>query len=381
MNMERVDRAQAMPAGVRIWRHGDEIPDWIRSQLAGPIATNGTFLIETPLGRQRVHRGYVIIEQEGLLYSCPAGEAAAHVSEISDRRAVGTAPTAIVGPGKSLKSAIPKRTAKRGIAAEPAQRTYPPVRGAPPSIEWVAVGELLVDDSYQRSIETEPSRRLIASIAARWDWRLCMPLAVSRREDGRYVIDGQHRLAAAKLRRDIPHLPCSVATYDGPADEAGMFVASNRARRAINRLDDFHAALVAGDEDAIEVNRVVVEAGLHVSRNTGSQSWIAGEVAFTSSIQTVLARHGEEVAGAALKAIAIAFEGQVLSNGASVFLGLCRILTSPPEGLDRSRLFQSLKKFTMKEWGDFVQGVKGGDTRAQAMRQALLETYGELEAA
>ena len=250
------------------------------------------------------------------------------------------------------------------------------MRGAPPSIEWVAVGELLVDDSYQRSIETEPSRRLIASMppdgiggsACPWPFRA---------EKSRYVIDGQHRLAAAKLRRDIPHLPCSVATYDGAADEAGMFVAANRARRAINRLDDFHAALIAGDEDAIEVNRVVVEAGLRVSRHTGSQAWVASEVAFTSSIQTVLSRHGEEVAGAALTAIASAFEGQILSNGASVFLGVCRILVSPPEGLDRDRLFRSLKRFNMKEWGDFVQGVKGGDLRAQVMRQALLEAYAE----
>ncbi|WP_155986263.1 hypothetical protein [Novosphingobium resinovorum] len=51
-----------------------------------------------------------------------------------------------------------------------------------------------------------------------------------------------------------------------------MFVAANRARRAINRLDDFHAALVAGDEDAVEINRVVEAAGLRVSRQTGSQS-------------------------------------------------------------------------------------------------------------
>jgi hypothetical protein len=67
-----------------------------------------------------------------------------------------------------------------------------------------------------------------------------------------------------------------------------MFVAANRARRAINRLDDFHAALVAGDEDASEVRDIIERAGLTVARRTGSQSWLAGEVAFTSSVQTVL---------------------------------------------------------------------------------------------
>ena len=156
-----------------------------------------------------------------------------------------------------------------------------------------------------------------------------------------------------------------------------MFVAANRARRAINRLDDFHAALVAGDEDAIEVNRVVRAAGLTVSRKTGSQSWLPGEVAFTSSIQTVMGRHGEELVQEALQAIARAFEGQVLTNGASLFLGLTRILISPPDGLNRERLLRSLRAFDMRGWGSFVQGVDGGDARAQAMRTAILDAYND----
>ncbi|MGK6354711.1 DUF6551 family protein [Sphingomonas sp. DT-207] len=239
------------------------------------------------------------------------------------------------------------------------------------------VEELHIDPDYQRSIDTEPSRRLIASIAARWDWRLCMALSVSRRDDGNYVIDGQHRLAAAKLRGDIDQLPCCLVRYSGPAEEAAMFVAANRARRAINRLDDFHAAIVAGDEDALEVRDVIERAGLKVSRQTGSQSWLPGEVAFTSSVQSVLGKHGEDIVVESLGAIARAFTGEVLSNGASVFLGLTRILALPPEDLDRDRLFRALNKRSMKEWGAFVQGVKGGDLRAQVMRQALLEAYSE----
>jgi hypothetical protein len=93
------------------------------------------------------------------------------------------------------------------------------------------------------------------------------------------MIDDQHRLAAAKLRKVLPHLPCCVSTYAGPADEAGMFVAANRTRRAINRLYDFQAAIVAKDEDALEVHRVVTDAGLKVSRQVGSKSWLPGEVA------------------------------------------------------------------------------------------------------
>lgn len=367
-----------LPAGsdIRVWRQGDgSVPTWLMPAISGSLQPNGTFLIDTPLGRQRVHPGFLVIEQAGQVYTCPASEAHGRVAEMRERRDAGARPANLIGPGKSLKTAIPsRRRVDRG--RQPVRpRSFPPVRGVPPSIEWVQVQDLLVDGDYQRSIESEASQRLIAAIAAHWDWRLCMPLAVSRRGDGRYVIDGQHRLAAARLRPDIPHLPCCIATYEGPADEAAMFVAANRARRAINRLDDFHAALVAGDEDALDVDRVVRAAGLKVSRQTGSQSWRPGEVAFTSSIASVLGKHGDDLVVEALSAIAEAFAGQVLSNGASVFLGLTRVLVSPPAGLDRSRLLRSLTAYDMKGWGSFVQGAKGGDLRAQAMRLAILEVY------
>ena len=62
------------------------------------------------------------------------------------------------------------------------------------------------------------------------------------------IIDGQHRWAAAVRRGDLLQLPCCLFTYDNPEDEARMFIVANRARKPMNRLDDFHAALAAADE-------------------------------------------------------------------------------------------------------------------------------------
>ena len=80
--------------------------------------------------------------------------------------------------------------------------------GNPPTLEWVALDRLLVDDSYQRRADDGRSKVLIGQIARGWDWRLYQPLSVSRRAGGElFVVDGQHRLAAARMRGDIPHLP------------------------------------------------------------------------------------------------------------------------------------------------------------------------------
>lgn len=372
--MASASSAVSTPPAVRIWKNrGATVPDWLIRSMVGPREPNGTYMIATRLGRQRVHRGDLIIEHEGEVFSCAPSEADERMREIQQQIRSKPRLSQPIGPGKSLAPFLPRR--RNAMVKSTAQRSYPPVRSVPPTIAWVHTHELRIDGDYQRSIDNHASRKLIASIAANWDWRLCGPLMVSSRADGPYVLDGQHRLAAATMRGDIPHMPCILATYAGPADEAAMFVAANRARRAINRLDDFHAALIAGDEDALEVRRAVESAGLKVARATGSQSWAPGEVAFTSSVQKVLARHGEDLVVEALTAIALAFKGEVLANGSSVFLGLTRILVSPPEGLNRQRLYSALARRSMKEWGTHVQGIKGGDLRAQAMRAAMMEEY------
>ena len=158
-----------------------------------------------------------------------------------------------------------------------------------------------------------------------------------------------------------------------------MFVAANRSRRTVNHLDDFHAAIVAKDEDAIEIANVVAAAGLRVSRKTGSKSWIPGEVTFTAAIRKVMSRHGDKLAKDVLIALARAFPDQVLSNGSSIFTALASIsITPPPGGIDRDRLEMSLRAFDMKGSGTFMVGCKGGDDRRRAMREAILMKYEEV---
>lgn len=74
-----------------------------------------------------------------------------------------------------------------------------------------------------------------------------------------------------------------------------MFVAMNRTRKAIGQLDDFHASVASGDTDAIAIEKLITNAGLTVSRTTRSQSWAPGAVTFTSSILSVLRKHGDNV--------------------------------------------------------------------------------------
>ena len=44
------------------------IPHGERMQMSGDVASNGTFLIVTPVGTARVHLGNVVIEHQGQLW-------------------------------------------------------------------------------------------------------------------------------------------------------------------------------------------------------------------------------------------------------------------------------------------------------------------------
>jgi hypothetical protein len=273
------------------------------------------------------------------------------------------------------EAAVPPASGRHGGTAV-RTNSYPEPIGVPPTIEWLKVEWLTVDEAYQRSTDNGVSRKLIASIANTFDWRLCAPLVVSRRQDREFaVIDGQHRTMAAQLRGDIPHLPCCVFNYDGTAEEARMFIMANRSRKQISRLDDFHAAVAASDPDAMEINDIVTSAGLSVARNTGPNTWKSGEVGFTTSIRNMVRKHGRKIVSAALVNIGEAFPNQRLNNAGSIFLGLVRILANPPEDLDPDRLVTALTRYTTQDWGSFVIGQSGAEDRARAIQEAMLMVY------
>jgi hypothetical protein len=380
-------------------------PEWIQAHVAGKREANGSFLIHTVVGREkaqaRVLVGMMAILRKGVVHARYPSEARALLAEldeleepvpphsrtkdpeaaVADRRDDTDDISARIAAQQRVAKPAPVAAAKPRPKAPERRQAYPAPLGAPPTIEWIGVDRLSIDDAYQRSTDNDASRRLIASIAAKFDWRLCAPLVVSRRPDGRMaVIDGQHRTLAAKRRADIPHLPCCVFSYDGPEEEARMFIAANRARKPMNRLDDFHAALAAADNEALEIQRLVTDAGLTIARNTSSAAWKPGEIAFTASIASTMRKHGAAVTSAALTNLAEAFPSQRVVHSGSIFLGLVKVLAHPPEGLDRDRLFRALLRYDAEEWGSFVQGLKGGDTRATAIREALMMAYDETPA-
>lgn len=108
--MNQHTKISAHQSDIQIWKQdGRPVPGWLHAWMIGRVEANGTFLIQTPLGQQRVHSGYVVVEQAGDVYAWPAEAVDERVTEVRERVAVASRPLNMVGPGKSLKSAIPSR--------------------------------------------------------------------------------------------------------------------------------------------------------------------------------------------------------------------------------------------------------------------------------
>ena len=122
-----------------------------------------------------------------------------------------------------------------------------------------------LDHTYQRK---EVSEDNTLRIAQNFNWLGCATLTVMRRETGElYVVDGQQRLCAMRLRGDITHAPCKVFKSRGRDAEAFAFLMLNTHRKPVQACDKFVAGARANIlpyseiADWLRPNKLYVKAG------------------------------------------------------------------------------------------------------------------------
>jgi len=172
-----------------------------------------------------------------------------------------------------------------------------------PDFVWVDPRrELFVDPTYQRNL-SPASITLIRKIVGNWSWKKFKPPIVRLAEDGKYeVIDGQHTAIAAASHRGIVKIPVCVITADTVEDRAQAFMGHNGDRIQVTSLQMFHAGLVAGNPEALQIRDVVEAAGARVPKSLrGSNDYKVGDTVALKVLANVVKARGGEGAIAALK--------------------------------------------------------------------------------
>ena len=120
-----------------------------------------------------------------------------------------------------------------------------PDAGKLPELAWLPTDRLDVDPAYQRKLDSVRSQRQIARIAANFRWSCFQAISATPAPDQRWlIIDGQHRVAAARLIK-IKHLPSVVIPDADQAAQAEAFVWANKERSPVSAQALYHARLVA----------------------------------------------------------------------------------------------------------------------------------------
>lgn len=205
-------------------------------------------------------------------------------------------------------------------------------RGTMPVLQYCAPEQLRVDPTYQREID-DRGRALVRTIARRWDWSLCQPLVIAKRDAGAlFIIDGQHRWAAARARGDIPLLPCVVIELSGADGEAGAFVQLNRQRTPLTPFALFRAGVAAGEEAAVAIDRIVRAAGLSITGQRNAALLKPGQIGNVGALRSYHRVHGDRGLRLAVEVLAGAYPDQALLGHATLFVAIGGVLAAEGGG-------------------------------------------------
>lgn len=208
----------------------------------------------------------------------------------------------------------------------------------PYRIEHLAVETLAHTDTYQRRVD----RRHVARIAEHFDWAQLQPVTISQRADGsRFIIDGQHRIAALmQLGHGQTRIPCAVYTGLSVEAEGELFAGLNLGRKSLTPQERFRAALVAGEEEAHAIKATVERHGFRVNLDSGlrDHGGIPGIGALRHIVKNTTATTLDEVLG-----VAAAAWGTEEGPSATVLRGLSVFIRRYRGQYDRARLVERLR--------------------------------------
>lgn len=129
-----------------------------------------------------------------------------------------------------------------------------------PTYEMLEINNLTID-KYQR----QPRSTQVQKIVKGFDPNRLGVITVSYRDNEYHVIDGQHRIAALQVL-NIEYCMCQVHRGLTYAQECEIFYRQGDNRRGISVLEKLNARIEARDSEALELEKIVKDAGFKISK-------------------------------------------------------------------------------------------------------------------
>lgn len=194
---------------------------------------------------------------------------------------------------------------------------------------------------YQRHLNANRVKR----IAAEFDERIANAPKVSYRNGHYYVFDGQHTIAARKLRNNNCDLDILCKVYSGltEQEEALLFAQQTGISAPLTAGAKLRAKIHGGDPEAIAFLSATQRAGFGLSFNQSHAKW---KIACIATAFGEYRQHGERIYTDALRVLAEAWEGDIDSLRSEVLQGVVRFVALYDHEYDPIRLIKQLKRIS-----------------------------------
>lgn len=225
--------------------------------------------------------------------------------------------------------------------------------------EWVPVYAINTDDRYQRNLNVPRVGGLVANFIP----ALLGTIVVSRREDGSYwVMDGQHRVEAAK-RAGLKHVLCEIWTGLTVQLEAAVFIILNVNRTAVTGVPAFKARLEAKERVAMDIRSIVEKNGAELKFSSGRMAK-AGQVRAFSTLESIYHASGPNMLDAVIAFCMSAWPGDPGNLQVNVLMGVHQFMSTMAGEYDPIRLLEALRvvePMKIIRAGMSARQMQGGD--------------------
>jgi hypothetical protein len=245
--------------------------------------------------------------------------------------------------------------------------------GPLPELAWLPIDKLRVNSDYQRLIGTPRSQALIHQIAQDFQWLAFQSIQATPDDNGGwYVIDGQHRVEAAR-RRNFTLVPATVVAAATVAQQADAFVRANRNRIPINQFAVFHALVTSGDPTATQLAAICRRAAIVIPRSTPSASDMPAGVSLAIGTLLALTRRHDSLVHLPIHAVAEAYRAIKGALRAPFFDGAARYIFSLPSEQRDEAIARANAFFASKHPDDLFASIAGkvGQGGATSRGQAI----------
>ena len=229
--------------------------------------------------------------------------------------------------------------------------------------------DLKVDDRYQR-----PLKNRVNQIVKNYDPMLVGTIVVSRRKDGLYIVDGQHRVAALlDLFGDEAEVDAQIYYNLTVEEEADLFLRINTGQSKANYNERTKADYASGNEFAREYFNALDESALPWAFEGGGR---AAVFIAHSAGQNILKIYGKTVLKEACNILA-------LSDNKKMYDGKClraiaNIINYMPE-VDTIKLAQLLsvsdKNVLLTSATKYGPNFSNNTQSFMNLSKAILELY------